>query len=679
MRRLLTLFALILSGLPLAAPAPAHAETIASADSPGKVLSVAVDLDNDGRARYRLTRFGHEVIAPSLLGFLLRDQGRIERNLERVGAATTSVDTDWEQPWGEQRRIRNHYTELVVTLREKIAPARVMTVRFRIYDDGLGFRYEFPPQSGSNDFIIDDELTEFRIADPATAWWIPAGESNRYEYLYRRTPVEEVSMAHTPMTLRTENGLHLSFHEAALVDYSAMWLRRVEGRGFRAELSPASQGWKVRRTAPFHTPWRTIQVSDTAGGLVDSRLILNLNEPNKLGDVSYFTPHKYIGIWWAMHLEDWSWASGDKHGATTEHARRYIDFAAENGFRGVLIEGWNVGWDGTWFGNGGDFDFDRPYPDFDMDAVADYARRKGVHIIGHHETGGNICVYEPQLEAALDYYKRHGVDAVKTGYVADAGGIIDCDAKGKAVTEWHDGQRMVNHHLKVVTEAAKRGIAVNPHEPVKDTGLRRTYPNWVAREGARGMEYAAWGVPNNSPEHDVNLVFTRLLAGPMDYTPGVLSLKGRGGRPIESTLARQLAYYVTLYSPIQMMADLPENVGPYRDAMQFILDVPTDWEDSITLNGEVGDYVTIARRDRNSRDWYLGAITDEEGRLLDVPLSFLEPGVTYTAQIYRDGPDAAYDGNQHDIVIEERQVTGADRMTLRLARGGGAAIRFVAP
>jgi alpha-glucosidase len=548
-----------------------------------------------------------------------------------------------------------------------------------VYDDGLGFRYEFPEQAQLRDVKIDDELTEFDVAEPATAWWIPAGEWNRYEYLYRRTPLAEVGQAHTPMTVRTRSGLHLSFHEAALVDYSAMWLRQVEGQKFRAQLSPSSEGWKVRRTAPFHTPWRSIQVSDTAGGLVESSLILNLNEPNKLGDVSWFKPHKYVGVWWGMHLDTESWGTGPKHGATTENTKRYIDFAAKYGFRGVLVEGWNMGWDGDWFANGWGFDFSKPTPDYDLEGLATYAKSKGVHLIGHHETACAVSHYERQLDASFTLFERLGIDAVKTGYVCDAGQIERQDeVDGPIVREWHDGQWQSRHHLRVVETAAKHHIAINAHEPIKDTGLRRTYPNWISREGARGQEYNAWGIPPNPPEHEPNLVFTRMLSGPMDFTPGVLSLKGRGGQQIQNTIARQLADYVVLYSPIQMAADLPENYEQHLDAFQFIRDVPADWQDTRVVNGEVGDFVTIVRKDRNSEDWYLGSVTDEEARTLEVPLSFLDAGRTYTAQIYRDGEGADWKTNPFAFAREERQVKRGDTLTLKLGSGGGAAIRFLA-
>ncbi|HEV7716060.1 MAG TPA: glycoside hydrolase family 97 protein, partial [Steroidobacteraceae bacterium] len=591
--------------------------TVGTVSSPGGVLRVTVTLNDEGRPGYAVSRAGAPVISESRLGFWLTDAPKLERNFKAAGAATRSVDETWEQPWGERRYIRNHYNELKVTLVEKTELARSLQVLFRVYDDGLGFRYEFPDQANLKQVNIGEELTEFAVVDPGTAWWETGGEWNRYEYLYQRTRLNEVSQAHTPLTIKTDRGLHIAIHEAALVDYSGMWLRRVDGTRLKAVLSPSSQGAKVRRAAPFTTPWRTLQIADSAGGLYMSNLILNLNEPNKLGDVSWFKPAKYVGIWWEMHLGTSTWSSGPTHGATTQNARRYIDFAAKNGFRGVLIEGWNEGWDGDWFANGESFSFTKPYPDFDLAAVAAYARKKGVRLIGHHETSGNIAHYEQQLAAGLDLYAKLGIDSVKTGYVADAGGIKALGDDGKIHFEWHDGQVMSRHHLKVVEEAAQRHISVVAHEPIKDTGLRRTYPNWIAREGARGMEYNAWGNPPNPPEHEANLVFTRMLGGPFDFTPGVLSLVGKGGQQIQSTVAKQLALYVVIYSPLQMAADLPSNYEKYSREFQFIKDVPTDWADTRVLNGEVGDYATLARKDRNSDDWYIGSVTDENARTLE--------------------------------------------------------------
>ncbi|WP_202841159.1 glycoside hydrolase family 97 protein [Luteimonas saliphila] len=651
----------------------------AQACSPGNVLCVELTTDNDGRPSYAVHRVGREVIAPSRLGVLFTDVPKFERNLEIAELAQDRFDQTWEQPWGERREIRNHYNQLTVTLRERTGRKRDFDVVFRLYDDGIGFRYVFRNQPGLEELNIAEELTEFALAKDATAWWIPAFEWNREEYLYHTTPLQQVGDAQTPITLRTGDGLHVSIHEAALVDYSGMNLTRVEGRRLKAALTPGSgTAAKVSVATPFSTPWRTLQVATRAGDLVESSLILNLNEPNKLGDVSWVKPMKYVGVWWELHMDLKTWGTGARHGATDANVRRHIDFAAEHGFGGVLVEGWNRGWDGDWFGNGEEFSFTESAGDFDLAALSEYARSKGVVLIGHHETSAHAAHYESQLDAAFDLYRRVGVPAVKTGYVADAGQAKVRDAGGNIAYAWHEGQAMANHHLKVVTEAAKRRISVNPHEPVKDTGLRRTYPNWVTREGARGMEFSAWGQPGNPPEHEANLVFTRLLAGPMDYTPGIFGMRTRSSGGIETTWAKQLALYVMIHSPLQMAADLLDNYEKNPGPFQFIKDVPVDWETTRVLNGEIGDYVTIARRERGGDDWYLGSLTDEHARSFEVTLSFLDPGRRYTAQVYRDGDDADYRGNREDIVIEQREVTHADTLILRLAPGGGQAIRFVA-
>jgi alpha-glucosidase len=666
----------------IAAGVPAMAQVggaTATVRSPGGVLAVETRVNGEGRPEYSIVRGGQRVIDWSRLGFILADAPKLERNFEIVDVDDQAIDETWEQPWGERRFVRNHCNQQRVTLREKTGERRTLVVVFRVFDDGVGFRYEFPSQSSLVQVGIVEEITEFAVTDSATAWWIPAGEWNRYEYLYNKTPLAEVGQAHTPVTLKTAGGLHIAIHEAALVDYSGMWLRRVTGQRLKAQLSPSSSGPKVSRKAPFTTPWRTLQIASSAPGLYMSDLILNLNEPNRLGDVSWVKPFKYVGIWWGMHLGTHTWASGARHGATTAETRRYIDFAAKNGFRGVLIEGWNKVWDGDWFADGRDFDFTTAYPDFDLVALAAYAKSKGVRLIGHHETSANIANYEKQLGPALDLYAKLGIDAVKTGYVADAGGVQARGADGNIHFEWHDGQVQARHHLHVVEEAAKRHIAINAHEPIKDTGLRRTYPNWVAREGARGMEYNAWGDPPNPPEHEANLVFTRMLSGPMDFTPGVLSLEGAGGKRFNSTVAKQLALYVVLYSPVQMAADLPENYAKYPKPFQFIKDVPADWSDTRVLNGEVGDYVTIARKDRNSDDWYVGSITDEQPRTLRASLDFLDEGKTYHATVYRDGKNAGFDDDPHSLEIERRPVSRLDTLQIRLAPGGGQAIRISAP
>ena len=485
-------------------------------------------------------------------------------------------------------------------------------------------------------------------------------------------------MANTPLTIRTEDGTHIAFHEAALVDYASMWLRRVEGQKLRAHLTPSGIGPAVVRKGQFTTPWRTMQIADDAPGLYMSDLILNLNEPNKLGDVSWVKPSKFIGVWWDMHLNRRTWGPGPRHGATTANVKRYIDFAATHGMRGVLVEGWNLGWNENWAGSGANFSFTEPYPDFDLAGLASYAAGRGVRLIGHHETGGNIARYESQMDAAYTLYAKLGVEIIKSGYVADGGAAQFAGPGRKVHFGYTDSQEGVRHFAKAVAEAAKYKLSIDTHEPVKDTGLRRTYPNWLSREGARGVEYNAWGNPINEVDHEAKLVFTRMLSGPMDYTPGVLSLKGADGRWFNSTQAKQLANFVVIYSPVVMAADLIEHYEQYPAAFQFIKDVPTDWFETRVINGAVGEYATIARKDRHSDDWYLGAVTDGNARTLSVRLDFLEPRKTYVAEIYRDGEQADYRNEQRfDLKIEKRSVSSTDTLMLKLAPGGGQAIRFV--
>ncbi|ODU24639.1 glycoside hydrolase family 97 protein [Sphingopyxis sp. SCN 67-31] len=673
-----------LAPLALLAASPAFAQEApasVTATSPDGSLVLTVATDNDQRPTWSLSRKGQLLFAPSKLGFLLTDGIGLQRGFAIEGIERASADGRWEQPWGERRFVRDHHNELLVRLRQNESwGGHAMNVRFRLFDDGIGFRYELPEQAGLKTAKIADEITEFDLVPKGTAWWIAAGEWNRYEQIYQKTPVDAVATAHTPMTVRLDDGTHLSFHEAALVDYSGMWLKRAEGQKFRATLAPSSKGPRVVRDLPFATPWRTIRIAGSAAGLVESDLELNLNEPNKLGDVSWFKPMKYVGIWWGMIRGDWTWAEGPKHGATTERTKATIDFAAKHGFGGVLVEGWNKGWNGNWFGHGDEFSFTEATPDFDLKAVTDYARAKHVQLIGHHETGGNIKVYEAQLDDAMKLYGRLGVGTVKTGYVADAGGIIaPGDTADSVAMEWHDGQRQVQHHLKVVQTAAKYHVAVDPHEPVKDTGLRRTYPNWVAREGARGMEYNAWGAFANGPDHEPTLVYTRMLSGPMDFTPGVLSLEGANHAPLASTLAKQLGLYLAIYSPIQMAADFPETLEKFPRELDFISKVPADWSESHLIAGEVGDYAIFARKDRNSADWYVGGVNDATARTLTLRFDFLEPGRTYVATIYKDGDGATYlTDARHSIAYDRIKVKKGDSYTLWLAPGGGAAMRLAA-
>ncbi|GLR48191.1 glycoside hydrolase family 97 protein [Sphingomonas astaxanthinifaciens] len=673
MRFLLALLALV-----AAVPAFAQSPTVAQATSPSGVLKLTVTLNGEGRIGYAVSRGATPVIAESHLGFLLTDGPQLLRNFELRDTARRSVDETWQQPWGEWRNVRDRHEELALTFQEKDKLKRTLRVRFRIFDDAVAFRYEMPEQSNLKTARIAEELTQFQLVEPGEAWWAPAFESNREEYLYNHTPIDGIGTAQTPFTMKTASGLHVAIHEAALVDYSGMNIARVQGGLLKAVLTPSSSGAKVVRDTPFETPWRVILVTADAPALYRANTVfLNLNEPNKLGDVSWVRPRRYMGIWWGMHLDTQSWATGPKHGATTAYAKKMIDFAAKNGFTGLLVEGWNKGWDGDWFATGDDFSFTEATPDFDIKAVAAYGLKRGVHLIGHHETSANIAHYESQLEAGLDFAKSIGEDTIKTGYVADAGGVQAVDAEGRKTFEWHEGQVMSRHHLKVVTEAAKRHIAINAHEPIKDTGLRRTYPNWISREGQRGMEYNAWGVPKNPPGYDATLVFTRMLGGPMDFTPGILSLMGRGNTPIPSTLARQLAYYVVLYSPIQMAADLPENYEANAGAFQFIKDVATDWDDTRMLAGDVGQYAVFARKERGKPTWFMGGLTNEEGRDLDLPLTFLDAAARYRAEIYRDGDGADFRTNPRAIAIEKKELRSTDRLKLRMAPGGGFAIRLV--
>jgi alpha-glucosidase len=662
----------------------AASSAAATVASPDGRTTVVLDVDENGAPRYAVRRDGRELMPAGFLGMRFQSQPAFDDGFRLGEIATARHDATWEQPWGERRVMRDRHNELVVGFVATQGAARTFSVRVRVFDDGFGFRYEVPSQPGYDGAVnITEELTEFRLDKDATqditAWWVPGRRWNRYEYLYNTTPLDAVHMAHTPMTVRLPNGVHVSLHEAALVDYAAYVLDHRRPGIFRTSLTPWSDGIRVKTATPFKTPWRTVQIADNAAGLLNSSLILNLNEPNKLGDVSWVEPGKYVGIWWAMHLKKKTWGSGPDHGATTAETKRYIDFAAANGFTGVLVEGWNVGWDGDWFHNGKQFRFTEPYPDFDLKAVTDYARRKGVRLVGHHETAADLGNYEPQMAAAFDLYESVGVRQVKTGYVADAGDIRRFDANGVELHEWHDGQFTVSHHLRVLQEAARRKISINAHEPVKDTGLRRTYPNWLSREGARGQEYNAWGNPVNPPEHVAILPFTRMLAGPMDYTPGIVDLtpEGLDGKHrVPHTLAKELSLYVVLYSPVQMAADLPENYAKHEDALQFIKDVPTDWDESIGLAGEVGDFVAIARRQRGKHDWFVGALTDENARKLPVPLSFLEPGARYAAEIYRDGDNADWKTRPYDLVIDRREVSSTDTLHLSLAPSGGAAIRL---
>lgn len=666
---------------PTPIPMPAESLRLLSPDGLNEVLFGLVE----GAPYYSVQHAGQPVILPSRLGFTFLSEPPLDGGFTIQDWQTSSYDETWTQPWGEVKEIRDQHNELRVTLTESGDEPRQMVVVFRVFDDGIGFRCELPEQPHLQDIRIMAELTEFALAGDHSTWWIGAYLDNRYEYLYRRSPLSTLyktatGAVHTPLTMETAEGLYLSIHEAALMNYSSMTLRADENLTLHADLVPWSDGILVKGQTPLKTPWRTIQIAESPGELVTSYLVLNLNEPNALGDVSWVEPGKYIGIWWGMHLDKWSWGSGPNHGATTANTQAYLDFAAKYGFAGVLVEGWNLGWDGNWTATPDDFSFTEPYPDFDLERLAAYAAARGVRIIGHHETATGIQNYEQQMEDAFALYQRLGVNTVKTGYVGYGQNIRRYDENGTFIgLEWHHGQYMVEHHQRVIETAAKYGIMIDAHEPIKDTGLRRTYPNFMTREGARGQEYNAWdGQGGNPPDHVTILPFTRLLAGPMDYTPGVLALTFPEYRPnnqVNHTLAKELALYVVIYSPLQMAADLIENYEG-NPAFQFILDVPVDWHETRLLHAAIGDYITTVRRERDGDEWFLGSITDEEARTLQARLDFLTPGVTYVAEIYADGEGADWETNPYALEIRQVLVDAETVLTLELAPGGGQAIRF---
>ena len=677
-----------LAATALAGAAAAQPHAVASPDG-----RTTVTLSTEGGLRYAVARDGRPLVHPSRLGVVLSDGDTLGARARVRSATRAARDQTWTQPWGETERVRDHHAELRLALEEE--DGRRMDLVVRAFDDGVGFRYEWPAQPGLGAFEIVEELTAFRLAGDPTAWFTRAQEENRYEYLTERMPLSRsANLMHTPLTLgwgeveSDAGGPYVAVHEAALVDYAAMSLRRAGRTALQAHLTPWSTGVAVYARAPHVSPWRVLMVGDAPTDLVTNTVVLNLNEPNALGDVSWAEPGKYVGIWWGMHLGLYSWGTGPTHGATTERTRAYVDFAAEHGFDGVLVEGWNVGWDGDWIATGTEMDFLTPTDDFDLEGLAAYARARGTRLIGHHETSGNGPHYESLMEAAYALMERLGMRAVKTGYVdfsmsypsLDAPGADRAEDSPATTYEWNYGQAYVRHFQRTVEAAARHRVALNIHESVKDTGLRRTYPNLMTREAARGQEYNSPGGGGNGPDHVPHLAFTRMLAGPMDFTPGIFALDAEGpdANHVPTTLAGQLALYVVLYSPLQMAADLPENYAPHPDAFQFIKDVPADWSKTVALEGRIGGYVTIARRDRASDDWYLGAKAGGSARTTDVALGFLDAGRTYTATLYRDGEGADWRTNPLAYAVETRTVTAADRLAVPLAPGGGLAVRFVA-
>lgn len=637
--------------------------------SPDNTVNVSFTLV-DGRPYYTVTKNDQPVINPSAMGFsILQQAGQLTR-YKLLSAEINSADLRWEQPWGEFRYIEDRHNELIVHLEEAGGNKSLLDIQFRVFNDGVGFRYSFPEQSGLDSVVILDELTRFTFPGDHQVWWIPVhSENSYYESLYRKNRISETDTINTPATFETADGLYLAIHEANLTDFASMTLRKAGPNQYVSELVPWSNGIKVYAKTPFISPWRTLIIGEKPGDLVTSTLMLNLNEPCKLDDVSWIKPSKYIGIWWGMHLKKYTWSQGPKHGATTERVMKYIDFANENGFDGVLVEGWNEGWDGNWSEDGTKFSFTKSYPDFDLGKITSYAAMKNVSLIGHHETGGAVANYEDQMEDAFALYHQYGVNTVKTGYVNK---YLD----GR---EWHDGQFGVRHYRKVVETAAKYRIMIDNHEPVKGTGLQRTYPNLMTQEGARGQEYDAWSDNGgNPPSHTTILPITRMLAGPFDFTPGTFDFHYSivEGTRVNTTLAKQLALYVIIFSPLQMASDLPENYAG-NPAFEFIKKVPCIWSDTRVLNAEIGKHVTMARKDRNSEEWYIGSITHEEPRTFEINLSFLEDSLDYRAEIYADGEHADYRTNPDPVTISTRVVNSGMQLYMELAAGGGTAIRLV--
>ncbi|WP_051353214.1 glycoside hydrolase family 97 catalytic domain-containing protein [Thalassobacillus devorans] len=675
------LFSASLVGVDAIGKADGQKKLKTSAHSPDGNVQVEFQLTEEGEPQYQISYGKTRLIEPSSLGFKFKEQAPLQSNFKIIDTSIENYNEHWEPVWGEKSKIKNHYKQLTVYLQEKDEPNRKMNIVFRIYDDGVGFRYVLPQQENLNENLqITSEETEFRFSSNNTSWWIP-NDWDSYEYNYNKTPLSEVDEVSTPFTMKTPEGIHLAVHEAALIDYSGMALKAVDGeeKVLKSILAPwPDSNVKVKKDSlPVETPWRTIEIGEDAGDLVESDMILNLNEPSAIEDTSWIEPMKYVGVWWEMISGKSTWASGEKHGATTENAKRYIDFASKyldtkNQNIGLLVEGWNIGWDGNWIENGDKFNFTKPYPDYNLEEVVQYAKDRNVSYIMHNETSGDIINYEEQMDEAYRMYQQLGIHAIKSGYVADYG-IHNPEGQK------HHGQYMVNHYNNAVKKAAEYEIMINTHEPIKPTGLARTYPNWMSREGVMGMEYAAFGDQNNPPEHDTILPFTRMMGGPIDFTPGIFDVNiSHADTRVHSTRAKQLALYVTITTGTQMVADLPENYkdenGQILPEFKFIRDVPVTWDDIIVPNAEIGDYATIVRRSGN--EWYMGSITDENARDLDVELDFLDNGQKYVAEIYSDGPEADLEENPTQVSIDRVIVDSKDTLTASMAAGGGHAVRL---
>lgn len=676
-----------------------------SQTSPDGNVKLTFALNEIGKPYYKVSYKNKEVIKESFLGLELKNTTNFISDFSIKKTEKNTFDQTWEPVWGEESKIRNHYNELLVSLYQKTSD-RILNIRFRVYDDGVGFRYEFPQQKNLTYFTIVEEWTEFAMTADHTAWWI-AGDYDTQEYDYTESRLSQIGLlsqgaisgnasqtpfsrtgVQTSLMMKTDDNLYINIHEAALVDYSCMHLNLNETNlVFQSHLTPDAQGNKAHLQAPCHTPWRTIMVSDDARKILASRLILNLNDPCVYEDTSWIKPVKYVGVWWEMITGKATWAYTDelpsiqldkvdysqlkpngKHAANNQNVRKYIDFAAKHGFDQVLVEGWNTGWE-DWFGFQKDyvFDFVTPYPDFDIKALNEYAHSKGVKLMMHHETSSSVRNYERHMEKAYQLMNHYGYNAVKSGYV---GNILP---RG----EYHYGQWTVNHYLHAVKEAAKHKIMVNAHEAVRPTGLCRTYPNLIGNESARGTEFESFG--GNKPFHTTVLPFTRLQGGPMDYTPGIFETQIWNVNPdnksyARSTLAKQLGLYLTMYSPLQMAADLPENYEKYADAFQFIKDVPVDWQKSIYLEAEPGRYITVARKDKNSNDWYIGCTANENGHTSLLKLDFLDKNKKYEATIYADAKNAHYKNNPKAYKISKQKVDANTSLSIIAKEGGGYAI-----
>lgn len=616
-----------------------------------------------GHFTYTVFRGNKPIIYKSGLGLKLKNSKPLLDHLGLVRIAEKSFSENWTTVWGEEKNIDNTYNEVTVYLSETVGENRLFTVRFRIFNDGIGFRYELPPQPSFTRVEIEDELTEFKIDLNSSIWKIPAYQPDRYEYNYEKVPLYALENSiHTPATLELPNGLFASIHEAALYNYGEMTLKLNEWNSVKSDITPLSDGIKARVELPFNFPWRVIMVAERPTDLVLNRITLNLNDPPS-EDFSWVKPLKFLGIWWAMYVGEWTWAPGERHGATTEHAFEYIDACKRLGIKGLLLEGWNDGWDGDWLLNGNSTNFLRAMPDCDLEKISNHAKQQGVSLVGHHETVGFIDNYESQLENAYSYYFSLGINYIKPGY---AGSMMTIHGK----REFHHSQLGVQHYQKSLELAAKYHICLDVHEPIKGTGIERTFPNLLTREGARGQEYEGGAI---SPSHACILPFTRLLAGCMDYTPGIFDIKNNVKR-ISSTLARQLAYYVTIPSGMQMVADRPRFYEEVESAaFRFIRNVPVNWERSVPLFGKIGEYYVIARQGRDSEDWVIGGITNESARTFRLDFSFL-PGEDYQAEIYRDEETAHYRDNPLAITIETKLIKNTDTLDIFVAPGGGFAI-----